>query len=307
MDHLEKEGHEIKVDDWHSHSSHNAKESFTLLDWADLIFCEWGLGNAVFYSKNKRRHQKLIIRVHRQELMTSYLNEVEMKAVDAIVTVSPYIYEEFSRYFKLPREKMKLIYNPVDLDAFKDQDNPDRKFNLGMVGYLPRLKRLDLALDIFERLYSSDRRYKLYLKGKRPEELEWLWNNEEERMYYEAQFDRILDANWGQNVIFESFGDVTSFYNKVEFILSISDVESFHLAAAEGMASGAYPIIMNWEGSDTIYPENFIIDDIEHVQAFVQNKRENEAELKKQLQKAVEIYSMKTVIEDLDSLLASMK
>jgi hypothetical protein len=41
-------------------------------------------------------------------------------------------------------------------------------------------------------------------------------------------------------------------------VLSTSDDESFHLAPAEGMASGAVPALLPWEGSDRIYDRRWI-------------------------------------------------
>ncbi|WP_208001603.1 glycosyltransferase family 4 protein [Macrococcoides canis] len=266
---------ELKIDQWKGHVDHDIEYSYDLLDWADVIFCEWGLGNIQFYSNNKRKHQKLVVRLHRQELETSYLNNSNINNIDQFILISPYIYDEFSRKFDLPRNKMKLIYNAVDLEKFNNCNNPDRKYKLGMVGYLPKLKRMDLALDIFEKLYQVDNRYTLTFKGKKPEELKWLMKRDAERVYYEQQYKRIDEAEWKDNVHFEGFGDVVEFYNNIEFILSLSDIESFHLAVAEGLACGAIPIIHNWEGSDTIYNEEYNIDDLDNIISHVNKLRKS--------------------------------
>ncbi|XBO86027.1 glycosyltransferase [Bacillus licheniformis] len=123
----------------------------------------------------------------------------------------------------------------------------------------PKLKRLDLAIDIFEKLWTLDKRYKLYIKGKHPQEYPWLWNNENEREFFENVFKRISEAEWRYSVIFDGFGnDIPEWLQKINFVLSTSDSESFHLAPGEGMASGAFPIILNWDGSNTIYPSEYI-------------------------------------------------
>lgn len=297
----ERKDIEVKIDKWESHTSHNQKISFELLDWADVIFCEWGLGNSIFYSNNKRKHQRLIVRIHRQELETNYLFDANIEKIDYFITVSPYIYEEFSRTFSLPRQKMKLIFNPVDIEKFTNKNNDDRKYNIGMVGYLPVLKRMDLALDIMELLYEQDNKYQLFFKGKKPQELDWLWRNEEMRSYYEKQFDRINRSSFKDNVHIEEFGDVSEFYNNMEFILSISDVESFHLAAAEGMACGAFPIIMNWEGSNTIYPEKYILDGINDIPGYIKKVRANESS--DELVEYIKRYNMRDVINKLDVII----
>lgn len=301
IDYLKNSNNEVKIDHWESHTAHNIKESFDLINWADVVFCEWGLGNSVFYSKNKKKGQKLIVRLHRQELETNYLTRAKIENIDKFITVSPYIYEEFSRKFTLPREKMQLIYNNIDLNKFTNKDFEKRKFHIGMVGYLPKLKRLDLALDIFEELYKKDNRYHIHFKGKKPEELRWLWRIDDEREFYNSQFKRIESAEWKDNVIFEPFGDVVDFYNKIEIILSVSDIESFHLAAAEGMSCGAIPVISNWEGSDTIYNSTFILDDLNNIAQYIEVMRNND-NTKALLEKEVIKFDQEIVINEINSL-----
>jgi glycosyltransferase involved in cell wall biosynthesis len=60
---LSKE-YEVQVDEWLGHNAHNKKQSESSAEWADIIWCEWLLGNAVFYSKWKNKDQRLIIRAH---------------------------------------------------------------------------------------------------------------------------------------------------------------------------------------------------------------------------------------------------
>lgn len=302
IDYLENSDHAIKLDIWENHSAHDVKESFKLLEWADIILCEWGLGNIRFYSNYKREHQKLFVRLHRQELNTDYLNESNLDNIDGIITVSPFIYEEFCRVFSLPRNKMKLVYNQVNLRNFKDNTIKDRKYKIGMVGYLPKLKRMDLALDLFELLYKENKKYTLHFKGKSPQELRWLWRLDEEREFYESQFSRIEKSEWKDNVVFEPFGDVVDFYNNMEFIVSLSDVESFHLAAAEGMSCGAIPIISNWEGSETIYHSRYILNDINHVNKYIEKMRQSEG-IKELMKEEISQFDSNIIIEELNSII----
>jgi glycosyltransferase involved in cell wall biosynthesis len=122
-----------------------------------------------------------------------------------------------------------------------------------------------------------------------PQEYSWLWNKEEEREYYEAIFNRIEKAPWKDAVIFEGFGDISEWLSKVGIILSTSDFESFHLSPSEGMASGAYPIILNWDGSDTIYPKEYLLSDVEEAVARILalNSKETDAELQASLKEYV--------------------
>lgn len=267
----EHEGLELLVDKWDGHDKHNEEESFRLLDQADSIFCEWGLGNLVWYSKHKKAGQKLVTRVHAQELKTRHLDRCLHEKIDHYIFVSPNYFELMIAEFSLEREKCKMIFNMVDTELLDKPKLNNVEFNLGLIGDVPRLKRLDRALDIFEKLYGIDNRYKLFIKGKRPEDYPWMHSKskESELFYYQQQYDRIDRNNWGANVSFEGFGPIDEWLKKIGWILSTSDQESFHLAVAEGITSGAKPVIMGWQGSEFIYPQNHIFKSIDEAVNFI--------------------------------------
>lgn len=145
--------------------------------------------------------------MHLQEKDTVYPKQFSMNKIDKIVAISPYVFEEFYRLLKLPRDKMIMIYNVVDLEKFNKKKDKNSKYNLGIIGICPKRKRLDLAVDIFEGLWQKDNRYKLYIKGKLPQDYTWLWNKEDERNYFEKVFERIETAPWRDSVIFDGFGN----------------------------------------------------------------------------------------------------
>jgi hypothetical protein len=271
-----KDTYDIKIDQWSGHNKHDVEYSESCLEWADVIFCEWGLGNAVWYSNNKKPYQKLIIRMHLQERETEYPKNFNIDNIDNIIAISPYIYEEFSKKINMPREKMTMIYNYIDCDKFDLPKIEGNEYNLGIVGICPKRKRLDLAIDIFENLWLENKNYKLYVKGKKPQDYPWLWKREDEKEYYEALFNRIDNSPWKQNLIFDGHGnDMDKWFRKIGYTLSTSDFESFHLAPAEGMVSGSIPIILNWEGSNTIYKETFIFKSVEQAVNYIRKNRGN--------------------------------
>jgi hypothetical protein len=267
IDYLELTGnYEIRLDQWKGHNVHDEDHSKDCVKWADLVVCEWGLGNAVWYSDNKLPGQKLIVRMHRQEVQTVYPKQFNLDNIEKIIAISPYVYEEFYRVFKLPREKMTMIYNVVDSNMMDQEKEGDSRYNLGFIGMSPKMKRLDLAIDILEKLWQKDSRYKLFIKGKLPQEYPWLWNKEHEREYYEKLFNRINEAPWKSAVVFDGFGsDIPNWLKKIGYVLSTSDFESFHLAPSEGAASGAVPLILKWDGSDTIYPKHFLFNSVDDI------------------------------------------
>ncbi|MFP3361566.1 group 1 glycosyl transferase, partial [Planococcus sp. SIMBA_143] len=70
MAQLEAAGHRVIVDQWDGHDIHDEERSLRLLAEADVIFCEWALGNVKWYSHHKQDDQRLVVRLHAQELRT---------------------------------------------------------------------------------------------------------------------------------------------------------------------------------------------------------------------------------------------
>lgn len=171
-------------------------------------------------------------------------------------------------------------------------------FHLGMLGDVPQSKRLDRALDVFEKLYSKDKRYKLFIKGKRPEEFRWMRSPQktDEMAYYQRQYQRIKDNSWADNVIFEGFGPIDQWFQKIGWILSVSDHESFHLAVAEGMASGAKPAILHWPGCEYIYPAQTIRNSVDSLCAKIENNEGLEEQHTETLQRFCKHANLKQLL-----------
>jgi glycosyltransferase involved in cell wall biosynthesis len=267
--------YEVRIDKWQGHDKHDEAFSKECSEWADVVFCEWGLGNAVFYSRHKKKGQRVIVRMHLQERETVFPAQYQLKNIDRIIAISPYIYEEFHRTCSIPREKMVMIYNMIDTQKFNQPklDDEQVKFNLGICGILPSRKRLDRALNILEALWQKDSRYTLYIKSRMPQELPWLKRRKEENDYYEAVFERINQAPWKNNVVFDGHGsDMEEWFRKIGYCLSTSEFESFHLAPMEGMSSGSFPVVLHWKGAETIYPKEFLFNEEEQAAAFIEKQ-----------------------------------
>ena len=162
-----------------------------------------------------------------------------------------------------PAEKVVVIPNYVDAAVLHRPKLPSAPWSLGMMGVVPRRKRLDLALDLAERLRAQDPRFTLHVKSQHAWDLPWAWREPEERAAAEAALRRVRGVPLlAEGVVFDTYGpDVGSWLRGVGWVLSLSDDESFHLAPAEGMASGAVPLIRAWPGADTIYERRWIVGD----------------------------------------------
>lgn len=264
-----KQKYEVEIDEWQGHEIHDEKKSRELLKWADIIFCEWLLGNAVWYSQNKLPNQLLFVRMHRFEAFQNYGRQINIENIDGFISVGMYYYEEFIRSFNLPREKVSLIPNHVDCDRFYKPKTDQYKYNLAVIGGLPSRKRIDLAIDVLEKLLEYDQNYTLHIIGSKPEDVPWLWKIENEQQYYKKIYERIqTNSKLKKAVIFTGWQDSAEYLKKIGIVLSVSDYEkpeSFHLAPAEGMASGAVSLLLHWPGVEYIYPTEFVVSSIDEM------------------------------------------
>lgn len=279
LDHLRAlPGLDVRVDAWPALARHDPAESRRLAEWADVVVVEWCGPAAVWYSRHKRRGSRLIVRLHRFELDAGYPQQVDIDAVDRVVCVSPHYARATRERTGWPASKIVTIGNWVDVDQLDRPKAPGARHRLGMIGIAPSRKRLDLGLDVLEALRAHDRRWHLSVKSKPPWEYWWIWNKPEERAHYDAVLRRIQTSPLLEGaVVFDRFGpDVPGWLRRIGHVLSTSDDESFHLAPAEGMASGAVPALLPWPGADEIYDRRWIHQDPQAMAAAVAALSEQE-------------------------------
>jgi glycosyltransferase involved in cell wall biosynthesis len=253
-------GAEVREDRWSGHNKHDPETSEELLDWADVVLCEWCLGNAVWYSHHVRDDQRLVIRFHRVERTTDYPAAVDIERVSCAVFVGPHLLDEAAELYSWPREKLRLVPNAVDPRALRREKLPGSSFNLGMIGFVPAIKRIDRALDILELLRARDRRFRLIVKGQPPWTFPWMRQRDDERRMFQEAYRRIDSAPLLRGAVsFEEHGpNIPAFLRKVGVILSTSDWEGHQVALAEGMASGCVPVILDRPGAHEQYDAAWI-------------------------------------------------
>ena len=261
---MEDAGHKILVDTWENHTDHDEAASRGLLAQADVVFCEWALGNVKWYSENKRPGQRLVSRFHSQELFTPYLGTSRLDRVDGFIFVGELIRQAALTRFAIEPSRTSVIPNTVDLDRFTEPRPRDARFNIGMVGMVPGKKRVDLALDVLAALRGHDERFRLHVKGRQPSEYPWMAKRPDEVAFYEEQYRRIAEDPLLRGAVqFDGHGDdMPKWYAEMGAVLSVSDFESFHLTLPDGAASGAVPLSLSWPGSELIYPASWLFETV---------------------------------------------
>ncbi|MFF0973287.1 UNVERIFIED_CONTAM: glycosyltransferase [Kocuria sp. CPCC 205295] len=275
IDHLRAQGVEVLLDEWENHAEHDEQRSLELLRRAETVFCEWGLGNAVWYSRHVRRDQRLVVRVHAQELRRPYLQRIHHAAVDEYVFVGELMRDAAVRSHGVPRAKTRVIPNIVRAGELDRPKTPEARFTLGLVGIVPQIKRLDRAVTVIESLAAQDERWTLRIKGRRPEDYAWMLRREDEMAWYQdcyRRIDRLHEATGRRSVIFDPHGDdMAQWFQGVGYALSVSDLESFHLTLPDGAASGAAPISLAWPGADLIYPREWLVGSLQDMSARIRS------------------------------------
>jgi glycosyltransferase involved in cell wall biosynthesis len=252
---------ELRIDHVRSFRRQDEAASRELVDWADTIVCEWASPVAAWYSRHKRTGQRLVVRLHRGELYSDWWHGIDVDAVDQVICVSQHYGRLTREVTRWPAEKIVVIPNYVDSAVLHRPKLPDAELTVGMMGVVTRRKRLDLALDLIERLRAEDPRFTLRVKSQLPWDVPWAWRDEGERTAAREALRRLRGSpRLADGVVLDPHGaDVGLWLRSVGWMLSLSDDESFHLAPAEAMASGAVPLIRPWPGSDTIYDRRWIV------------------------------------------------
>lgn len=262
---LKKLGHDVRRDQWGWGEAKSFERSKMLALWSDIIFSEWGLANAAWYSRNISSHQSHYVRVHLQEInekARKFPPNIDLNFVEQILFVSDNVRKTAMDMFSWPAEKCSVIHNYVNDDLFNRKKNKTSEFTLAIVGIVPQRKRLDRAIDLLRSLRMVDKRWNLVIKGKLPHDYSFMHaeGRKQELVYYEKQYERLeIDHHLRGAVSFVDYTpSLAKWYRDVGYILSPSDFESFHYSIAEGVASGCVPIIWPWEGVIEFYPADWV-------------------------------------------------
>lgn len=266
----------IELDEWpHLSAPPDKKRALEILESSDVIIGEWARPNNFWIQKNANENKRLIVRAHRYEVTVDFPRKIDMERYFGGVVIVPWVGRALVQKFGWPSEKMVYIPNYVNSRYFDRPKLDGAEFTLGIVGITPDLKRLDLAIDLLERLRMEDLRYALRVRGNLPPE-HINWNKQPlQSEQWGSILHRIESNPLLRNAIhFDAPGrDMASWYQQIGVILSTSDLEGSHVALAEGIASGALPVARRWPGIETLWPEDFIFDDLESAAEFVLDSR----------------------------------
>ncbi len=189
--HFSSLGFDVRVDEWPKFRAHDLPNTLSALEWADTVICEWAGPNAVIATERKTPGQRLIVRLHRMELDHPYWREIDISAVDTVVTVGPYYRRKVLEITGWPSQKVIDIPNFVDSRLLDLPKAEPAASVIGMIGASSSRKRLDLALDVLAEVRSMDASFTLHVKGADPWTSKWVLDRPEELEYFESIRSRL--------------------------------------------------------------------------------------------------------------------
>lgn len=311
ISYLKSLGNHIIRDNWEWGKAVNLERTKYSYEKADIIFCEWGLANAVWYSKNNIKNKPIYIRVHLQEInerAKKFGKMIDFSQIKKIIFVSERVRDEYINLFHIPKEKTVIISNFVLDDEYSLSKNKKEHkcVNLGMVGIIPQRKRFDRAVQLLLNLLEKGIDAKLHIKGHRPENLDFMKGPSriKELDYYNEIYQLIKDKQIEDRVIFSGWGnDVALWYQNIDFILSPSDFESFHYALADGILAGCIPVIWNWGEAEILYKSKWIVESDENACQYVLDhiNTDNKKILQANRQFIIDRYGKISIFKELDN------
>ncbi|MBT8491818.1 MAG: glycosyltransferase, partial [Deltaproteobacteria bacterium] len=314
--HLKALGHQVKRDFWEWGEPGDQRRTRQMAEWADAVFCEWGLANAVWYSQNLDPAKRLVVRIHQQEVIKRakrFPPQFEMDNIDTIAVVADHIRDQAIEMYAWQgwEDRIVTVPNFLNTEIFDRPKHPEAAYRIGLIGIVPAMhKRLDRALDLIGELRKRDPRFKLVIKGRLPQDMPWIMARQDEKEFYEQQFAR-LEGDLAGSVEISPFDPrLAAWYQHIGCVISPSNFESFHYSVAEGAASGALPVVWPWEGAKRIYPENWLVenvsDAVDRIASLMGDSYSdyaNQAEANKQYLR--EHFGMKAVLDRLTSALVA--
>jgi len=213
------------------------------LEWCDVAWFDWCDQLLIQVTNHLPKICPIICRLHSYEAFTDMPEQVDWSKVDAVVFVNNSVQTLMEQ--RIPKSvKRYVIYNAVDVKKFAVPAKKQFGKKIASVGYINYKKNPQLLLYCFKAIHDWDPEFELHVAGEQQDpRLELYMRDMARKLGIEIHYHGWID-------------DMPAFYREMDFVISTSLFESFHLSIAEGMASGVLPLVHDWFGADNVYPES---------------------------------------------------
>lgn len=261
LNNINKNKIKIYLDIWNGHNNFNKINTNILMNIADICYCEFMLGNSVYYSNNIKHNQKLIIRCHRFEITKDFYKNINLKKINKIIVINKLMKNLLINKLMFPEYLIEIHNLNINyLPDFDKKELKNDKYNLLMIGNnFNENKRLDTTLELLEKLLKKSTKYNLYLVGDSINK----YTNNNYILYIKKKIKEMEKNIQIINKIPRN--QLVNYYKKSGYICSFSNIEGCHVSVSEAMKYGCTPLIMRWEGAKYYYPNEYIFDSIDEI------------------------------------------
>ncbi|MDP8209930.1 MAG: glycosyltransferase [Candidatus Stygibacter australis] len=216
-----------------------------------VIWVEWANKFALTVSKKRWKNKKLIIRLHRYEILSKYMNKITWGNVNKLVFVNEHFENEFKE--KISSEVNAItIPNAIDIDSFPSLPHLYGKSICAYGFGFDPIKGYDQLINMFGKLVKRDPDFHLTIMGM-------ITKQDTSIRHLKEIKDQIIALGLVENIsiierqcvdsLVDDRSNVVSFLQNHDIIMSYSHTESFHYAFAEGMLCGLEGFYNMWHNS----------------------------------------------------------
>ena len=280
------------VDRWRT-DGHEARiiNNYSPIAEADVYwfdFCDNNLVSASVDHSGDLRQKRVIARLHAVEYYLNFYKNVNWSVVDDLIFVSEHMRDKVG---KLP-VRTHVVHNGIDLDklTFKNRQPGHR---IAYAGNIVPTKGILLMLHYFRQLLNHDDRFILYLVG-----LNRFHGREGEYYHHYLEASGIKDSV----VEGEEVGNINDWLEDKHYLWQPSLAESFSLIVGEAMAKGIKPLINNFSGAQSLWPQNCIYTDFDGFKKILFDKYNSQ-----EYRDFAKRYDFNKIMEQINEILSNQK
>lgn len=207
-----------------------------------IIWVEWAHKFAKEVAKKKWNRKNVLVRLHRYELDTTYMNEINWDNVDQLIFVNPELEKDFKENIN-GNVETTTIPNAIDVSKFPYNLSTQENLLLAYSVNFDIRKGYDQLIVIFSKIVEKNPFIQLTIAAQHPVK------NEMKFYYNEC---KLLITNYGLQEkvklhIIKNDLEILELLKNHNAIVSYSTSESFHYSFAEGLLSGLEGFCKNWQ------------------------------------------------------------
>jgi len=233
--------------------TNDLEQTFNAIKWAEIIWIEWADNSAINVTRFEQLlyQKQVILRLHSYEAFTPYLDYIKWSTITDLVFVADYIKDIVLQKYpciKMNVDRIHVIPNGIDTGRFA-LSRVKKGRDLAYLGFLNFKKAPVLLLTAFAELLSLQPDCTLHIGGT----------------FQEERYALYLKQMQEQNSLFAKQIKFHGWIEKPEewlkdksHIICTSVLESQGKGIMEAMSMGLKPVIHNFVGAGTIYPDKYL-------------------------------------------------